>query len=740
MLHPLLERQLTQAQLQTAALPADPSSWDQLLRLASQSYTRYEQEQADLRQALNLSAEALRQEIARREQAEDALRQSNERLEQRSQARIAALERANAALEVAVLERRQAEDALKHEHNLLRTLIDSVPADVYIKDTQGRFVDVNAEVMLRLGGRTPSDLIGKTDFDFFPEKLAGEYDAAEQALFQTGQPIINFEEPVFDQRLGHDVWILTTKAPIRNERGEITGLVGIGLEINERKRIEKELEEERTLLRTLIDAMPDYIYIKDPESRFVICNTATALSLGAPTPEAVVGRTDFSFHPAEIAAQFYDDEQSLFRTGKAMLNHEELVIDRRTGEWQHLLSTNMPLYDRQGKIIGLVGVNRDITERKRADMARQESEERYRTVTELIADYAFSMRVEPDGTVTGEWSTDESFMRFTGYRWDEIPDVSALYHPDDVAAVEAQIQALMSGQAVNQECRIITRTGQLHWVHIYRLPVWDKMQNRVVRYYGIAQDITERKQAEETRRESERLRLALEKEKEIGDLKTRLMVTISHEFRTPLSIAYTSAEMLERYYERMTLDQREHHLQQIEGQIKQLVGMLEDISLLIYARFGQLTLNLELTDLKKLAETVILKLEDFEGARQRITVKIDEHLPELMVDTRRVQYILTNLLSNSLKYSAQTMKVSLDLTRYNSGVMICVTDSGIGVAREEQPRLFEPFYRANNVGEVSGTGLGLSIVKEIVEMHNGIISLSSEVNQGTQVTVFLPGQ
>ncbi len=678
--------------------------------------------------------------ITQLKHAQEALAKANDELERRIQARIAELEQTNTALQAAILERKHVEEALKQERNLLRTLIDSVPADVYIKDRESRFVDANIETALRLGGKTVNDLIGKTDFDFFPVDIASGDFAAEQALIRTGQPVVNFEERVFDYRLGEAVWILTTKVPIRDEQGEITGLVGIGLQITERKRIEQALEEEKTLLRTLIDAMPDYIYIKDLESRFIMGNTATALSLGAATPEDIVGKTDFDFHPPDIAAKFFADEQALFQSGKALLNQEELVIDQRTGQWQHLLSMNMPLYDLHGKIIGLVGVNRDITERKRADLALQESEERYRNVTDLISDYAFSMRIEPDGAVVNEWVTAEAFTRLTGYQWGEIATTYELYHPDEVEAAKQHVARVIQGHSATQECRIITKDGSVRWMHMHRRPVWDKTQNRVIRYYGVAQDITERKQAEEAQHESERLRLALEKEKELGDLKTRLMITISHEFRTPLSVAYTSSELLERYYERMSIEQRAMHLHKIEDQIRILTGMLEDISLLIYARFGKLTLNLQSTDLRQLCDAAIMTLEDFEEAKQRIAIHVDEPLPHLRVDKRRIQYVLTNLLSNSLKYSAHAMQVSLDLFRRNEGVLIQVTDHGIGIAHEDQARLFEPFYRANNVGVIGGTGLGLSIVKEIVEMHRGTISLKSEINHGTQVTVFLPGE
>ncbi|MEO8392200.1 MAG: PAS domain S-box protein [Chloroflexota bacterium] len=511
-------------------------------------------------------------------------------------------------------------------------------------------------------------------------------------------------------------------------------------EITDRKKVEEAFAEERNLLRTLIDASPDYIYIKDRASRFVIGNIATAQSLGAATPDDIVGKTDFDFHAPQLAAIFYAEEQALMQSGTPALNREEAVVDQRTGQLQQLLSTNVPLYDNQGQITGLVGFNRDITERKRAEEALQESEERYRTVTELISDYAFSKRVEPDGTLVDEWVTGDSFTRLTGYPAEEIGSRHTPYHPDEVEAVQQQLQAVLQGQTSSQECRIITKDGAIRWLLLHRHPVWDAQQNRVIRYYGVAQDITARKNAEVAQRESERLHIALDKEKELGELKTKLMITISHEFRTPLSVAYTSAELLEKYYGRMSVEQRATHLHKVKTQIQKLVGMLEDISLLIHAKFGELTLNLEPTDLQKLCKAALLTLEDFDDAQQRIEVNIDKKLPNFMLDARRLQYVLTNLLSNALKYSDQATKIALDVFEQNDGITIQVVDQGIGIPNDEQVHLFEPFYRANNVGAIGGTGLGLSIVKEIVEMHNGTISLRSEAHQGTQVVIFLPRQ
>lgn len=154
-------------------------------------------------------------------------------------------------------------------------------------------------------------------------------------------------------------------------------------EVAERKRVEHVLEQERNLLRTLIDNLPDYIFVKDTESRFVSNNTAHVRILGAATPEEAVGKTDFDFFPRELAAQYYADEQAVVRSGQPLLDRVEIVADRQ-GRRQWLLTTKVPLRDSNGSVVGLVGISRDITALRQAEEAlAQRAEDLARSNTEL---------------------------------------------------------------------------------------------------------------------------------------------------------------------------------------------------------------------------------------------------------------------------------------------------------------------------------------------------------------------
>ncbi len=180
----------------------------------------------------------------------------------------------------------------------------------------------------------------------------------------------------------------------------------------------------------------------------------------------------------------------------------EVQVTRKDGSIFCCRVNATPLQDNDGNIIGTLGVLEDITLAKKTENALRESETRYRIVSEMISDYAFSYCILPDGRLEHDWATD-SFTKVTGYTIEEIQSSDHLYHPDDRSVVKADLATVIAGQPTQTEYRIITKAGELRWLKLNRLPVWDEVEQRVVRVYGVAQDITERKLAEEKLRKSE---------------------------------------------------------------------------------------------------------------------------------------------------------------------------------------------------------------------------------------------
>ncbi len=280
------------------------------------------------------------------------------------------------------LEKRVAERTaeISQERQLLRALINNLPDYVYAKNTEGQFVVANMAVARQLGLPSPDEVVGKSDFDLFPQELAARYRAEEMEMLKSGQGLSEHEGPTLDKsREQQNRWISTTKVILRDAQGKVTGFIGLGLDITARKHAEEALVRERTLMRTLIDSLPDAIYAKDLGGRKTMANPADLKNLRYKTEAEVIGKSDFDLFPKDIAEKFWADDQKVIQ-GQPVLNREEHFFNE-AGRKCWLLTSKLPLRDQDGKITGLVGIGRDITERKQAEDALRSSERKLRQFT-----------------------------------------------------------------------------------------------------------------------------------------------------------------------------------------------------------------------------------------------------------------------------------------------------------------------------------------------------------------------
>ena len=286
-------------------------------------------------------------------------------------------------------DRKQMEETLANERNLLRTLIDNLPDFVYVKDTEGRYRVNNLAHARQLGFKTPEGFYGKTVFDIFPYHMAEQFWADDLRVLQAGQAVIDREEPGVGKNPDEQVHNLTSKIPLRDESGRVMGLVGITRDITRLKRAEAALEKERSLLRSLIDTMPDRIYAKDTASRFIVCNVALARRMGASRPDDLIGKSDFDLLPRELAERFRADELAILQSGQPMIDREEPLetVDGIVTRWS--MANKVPLRDRRGDIIGLVGTGREITKLKHIEtelrQAKEVAEQATRAKSEFLA-------------------------------------------------------------------------------------------------------------------------------------------------------------------------------------------------------------------------------------------------------------------------------------------------------------------------------------------------------------------
>lgn len=245
-------------------------------------------------------------------------------------------------------------------------------------------------------------------------------------------------------------------------------------------------------------------------------------------------------------------------------------------------------------------------------------------------------------------------------------------------------------------------------------------------------DITKQKQVEES------LRLALERERELGDLKSRFVSMASHEFRTPLATILSSSELIKTYWDRMSREEIDAKLNQIHEQVRHMTTLLEDVLTLGRSEVGKTQFNPESIEIETFIRNAIDQIRQTISASHPIEFTTNNRCDMINIDKTLLRQILTNLISNAIKYSPNGKTVHVNVACEIQDVTLRVRDEGIGIPEKDQDRLFEAFHRAANVGTISGTGLGLVIIKRQVELYGGAITFKSQEGVGTTFIVTLP--
>jgi PAS domain S-box-containing protein len=290
-----------------------------------------------------------------------------------------------------ITERRQTEDALRNSEVLYHSLVENLPQNILRKDRQGRFTFANRRFCATLR-RPLSEILGKTDFDFFPEATARKYHEDDQRVMETLQSLETVEAHPTPEGM---LYVQVIKTPLYDHAGQVVGIQGIFWDVTERKKMEEDLAYERDLLTALLDNVPDSIYFKDKDSRFIKCSKALAGRFGLVDPTAAVGKSDTNFFSRAHAGPALADEQKIINSGQPIIGKTE----RETwpdGRETWALTTKMPLRNKDGVIIGTFGISKDITALKLAEeelqRARDAAVESARLKAEFLANVSHEIR------------------------------------------------------------------------------------------------------------------------------------------------------------------------------------------------------------------------------------------------------------------------------------------------------------------------------------------------------------
>lgn len=504
--------------------------------------------------------------------------------------------------------------------------------------------------------------------------------------------------------------------------GEQVTVIGVIQDITDRKKAEEVLNLERKLLRAIVDLIPDAIYVKDAECRKIMSNIADVNYIGSAKEDEVLGKTDIELFPDENGLRGYADDKEVINSGEAFFEREEDFVDKNGGMIR-LLTSKIPLYDKDGNITGLVGVGRDVTHRKRAEEALKQSLDFSESLLKTIP---FGMDiVDESGNVVFQ---SDNFVRRFGEKaigqkcWD-------LYREDKKQCTECP---LLRGINIGK-----TEVYESHGVlgnRIFEINHTGMIYQGKKAMLEIFQDITERKENEEE------LIRSKEKAEESDKLKTAFLHNISHEIRTPMNaIVGFSALLGEPEVDEQS---RKSYIEVIMQSSNHLLSIITDIvdisnieANLIKTVKNEINVN---KTLKYLYNQFITKANE-----KQIELVCEAGLsdPEAMIltDRTKLTQILSNLISNALKFTDNGI-IKIEYSLKKNFLEFCIKDTGIGISPLHHERIFDRFYQVqNNVARLyEGTGLGLAISKAYVELLGGKIWLSSEPGNGTTFFFTIP--
>ncbi|MEZ4722418.1 MAG: PAS domain S-box protein [Flavobacteriales bacterium] len=521
----------------------------------------------------------------------------------------------------------------------------------------------------------------------------------------------------------------------------------------ERKRSEQQLQQSRSKFRSVFETAPVGIPISDLGGAFVDANNTFCRMVGYSLEELLKKKISDLTLPEDLEEsnqlinQLTQGDLDSFQVEKRYIRKDGSVL------W--CLTAVTLLKNLDGHPENMVAMLVDISERKNAERLLSESETKYRSLVNNIAEGI--IRRDMDEKII---YVNDSFCKMIGYEEKELlgQPISFVIAADEASKklMAEHMEKRKLGLKTTFIMRVRRKSEEILWVSVSGSPVYDS-KGKMIGAQNLVLDITDLKNAErevmelnesleerveqrtmELRQAQEKLAASLEKEKDLSNLKSHFVSTASHQFRTPLTIIQSSIailSMMEGQLDEKLKAQFRKVADRIRGQIRRMTELMDDILILGKLDATGIQGKLTETDLVALVRDLLQKYEEIPENKGRVHLKIKGTPNEVELDENLMEHAISNLVSNALKYSITGSGVNVEISFEEDTPQVKIMDQGIGIPKDQLDKIFEPFFRAGNTENVPGTGLGMTIVKEYLGLNNASIDIESKVGEGTTVTL-----
>lgn len=626
---------------------------------------------------------------------------------------------------------------VRDSESLLRSIIDSIPLPVYIKDDDGRYLFVN-EAAARSGRTTSDAVVGKRDSDFLPNiKDIEQLRQADREVLATGKPQFWIENTVSDFE-GKPRVIQISKVPFTLPGESRTVILGVSRDVTEQKKVEAELQASESRYRELIENLNEVVYTASETGVFTFIGPSVKTLFGI-SPEVMIGKTMWEFFPPEDRPNAKQRFESVIAGEKKSSVYR---IAREDGSFQWLRTSSHPLV-RDGRIVGAWGLFADITDLKRTEETLREQEEHFRQIAEnagegiLIVDanrrvlYANPQAETLLGIPAGELLGMDA-VRFL------IPEER------DDAAQRARDRFADFRQPERAFQRVVHSEGRIFPVEIISARTkWSNQEALLLMFH----DVTERLAMEEMQRrhEEELEKKLIERTEHVHRIEQRqaefeklaavsgLAARIAHEINNPLAGVKNACRIVK---ERTDPDApHAKYIQLVEKEVDRMTRIVQELYDL--CRPGPKPTG-DFRVAEVVGEIVSLLEAISSGCNVRIETSVRPSDGVYFGNEDAVRQILFNLVKNGIEASAAGGTVVVGAEVEPMGLRISVSDQGTGIGEEERLHMFEPFFSTKRTRDAMGLGLGLSVSKSLIDALNGTIECDTAPGTGSTFRVWLP--